>query len=191
MDTGTAILDAALALLEAHGPGGLTTRAVCDAVGIKSPTLYHHFGDKDGLEQALVRRGLTDFMRRKQQAPASDDPLDQLRAGWDVALEFALKRPALYALLAHHARLEPALVEDAYALMQARVQRLVDMGRLRGPVDATARTIWAASQGALSLVQRRLPRKEIEATSAVLFDAVIRELAQAPGGASPRRPGGS
>lgn len=189
MDTGTAILDAAAALLEAQGPNGLTTRAVCDAVGIKSPTLYHHFGDKDGLERALIRRGMTDFMSRKQQALASDDPMDQLRAGWDVALEFALKRPALYALLAHHARLEPALVEDAYALMQARVQRLVDMGRLRGPVDATARTIWAASQGALSLVHRRLPRKEIEATSNVLFDAVIRELAQPPVAAATRRRG--
>ena len=185
MDTGTAILDAASALLEAQGPGGLTTRAICDAAGIKSPTLYHHFGDKDGLERALVQRGLSDFMRRKQQAPASADPLDQLRAGWDIALEFAIKRPALYSLLAHHARLEPALVEDAYAVMQARVQRLVDMGRLRGPVDATARTIWAASQGALSLVHRRLPRKEIEATSNVLFDAVIRELAHTPASVPP------
>lgn len=74
------------------------------------------------------------------------------------------------------------MVEDAYAMMQPRVQRLVDMGRLRGPVDVTARTIWAASQGALSLVHRRLPRKEIEATSNVLFDAVIRELAHTPAG---------
>ena len=177
MDTGTAILDAAAALLEAHGPQALTTRAVCEAVGIKSPTLYHHFGDKDGLERALIRRGLSDFMRRKQQAPASDDPLDQLRAGWDVALEFALKRPTLYALLVQHARLEPALIAESFALMQARIQRLVDMGRLRGPVDATARAVWAASQGALSLVHQRLSRKEIEATSDLLFRAVIRELA--------------
>lgn len=93
-------------------------------------------------------------MRHKQQAIASDDPLDQLRTGWDIALKFVLKRPALYALLAHHARLELALLEDAYAVMQARMQRLVDMGRLRGPVEATARTIWAASQGALSLCGR-------------------------------------
>lgn len=185
MDTGTAILDAASALLEAQGPAALTTRAICDAAGIKSPTLYHHFGDKDGLERALIQRGMADFMRRKQQAIASADPMDQLRAGWDIALEFALKRPALYSLLAHHARLEPALLDDAYAVMQARVQRLVDMGRLRGPVEATARTIWAASQGALSLVHRGLPRKEIEATSTVLFEAVIRALAQTPGGGDP------
>lgn len=178
MDKETAILDGALALLEAQGPGGLTTRAVCEAAGVKAPTLYHYFGDKDGLERALIRRGLTDFMRLKQQAKAMADPLDQLREGWDVALEFALKRPALYALLSQHARADPALIADAYALMQSRVQRLVDMGRLRGPVDATARAVWAASQGALSLVHSGAPRKDIEAVSDLLFEAVVGKLAQ-------------
>ena len=178
MDTETAILDAAATLLETQGPTGLTTRAVCEAVGIKSPTLYHHFGDKDGMERALIRRGMTEFMRRKQQAPASADPLDQLREGWDVSLEFALKRPALYALFAHHVRAEPALAADAYALMQARVQRLVDMGRLRGPVEATARVVWAASQGALSLVNLGLSRKDIQSVSNLLFDAVIEKLSR-------------
>jgi hypothetical protein len=64
--------------------------------------------------------------------------------------------------------------------MHSRVQRLVDMGRLRGPVDATALAVWAASQGALSLVHQRVSRKDIEATSELLFDAVIARLAQAP-----------
>jgi AcrR family transcriptional regulator len=178
MDTETMILDAASALLEVQGPGGLTTRAVCEAAGIKSPTLYHHFGDKDGLERALIRRGLADFMRRKRQTPASAEPLDQLRAGWDVALEFALKRPALYALLSHHARAQPAVIADAYALMHSRVQRLVDMGRFRGPVDAAALVVWAASQGALSLVHLGASRKDIEAVSDVLFKAVVEKLSQ-------------
>jgi len=178
MDTETAILDAAAALLEAQGPDGLTTRAVCEAAGVKSPTLYHHFGDKDGLARALIQRGLADFMQRKHKPPASADPLEQLRAGWDVALEFALKRPALYALLSQHVRAQPALVADAYALMYSRVQRLVDMGRFRGPVDLAARAVWAASQGALSLVQQGASRKDIEAVSDLLFDAVVEQLSR-------------
>ena len=176
MDNETAILDAALTVLEAQGPGGLTTRAVCEAAGVKSPTLYHYFGDKDGLERAVVRRGLADFMRRKQHSPAVDDPMDQLRAGWDVALEFALKRPALFSLLSLHVRTEPELVAEAYALMQSRVQRLVDMGRLLGPIDAAARAVWAASQGAIALVHLGASRKEIEAVSDLLFKAVVEKL---------------
>ena len=115
-------------------------------------------------------------MQRKRLPAASADPLEQLRAGWDVALEFALKRPALYELFARHARAEPDLVADAYALMHARVQRLVDMGRFRGPIDEAARAMWAASNGALSLLQSGASRKDIEATSGLLFNAVVREL---------------
>lgn len=178
METGTAILDAAAALLEAQGPAGLTTRAVCEAAGVKAPTLYHHFGDKDGLERALIQRGLAEFMQRKRTPPGSADPLEQLRFGWDVALEFALKRPALHALFAQHARNEPALLADAYSLMHARVQRLVDMGRFRGPVDPAARAVFAASQGALSLVHLGVARKDVEAASELIFNAVVNELSR-------------
>lgn len=178
MDTETTILDAASAVLEAHGPAGLTTRAVCEAAGIKAPTLYHHFGDKEGLERALVKRGLADFMQRKKSAQATTDPLELLRAGWDQALEFALKKPALYALFAQHVRARPALASDAYELMFSRVQRLVDMGRLRGPASSTARIVWAASQGALSLAHLEVSREDVEAASAVLFNAVVSELSQ-------------
>lgn len=178
MDTETEILDAAEALLEAQGTVGLTTRAVCEAAGVKSPTLYHHFGDKSGLERALIQRGLAEFMQRKRSPPASADPLEQLRFGWDVALEFALKRPALYGLIAQHAYIQPALVTDAYALMLARVQRLVDMGRFRGPVDTAARAVWAASQGALSLARQGTTRKDAEAVSELLFNAVVNELSR-------------
>lgn len=176
MDTETGILDAAEALLEAQGPAGLTTRAVCEAVGIKSPTLYHYFGDKSGLERALIRRGLDQFMQRKRAPQASADPLEQLRFGWDVALEFALKRPALYALIAQHALTQPTLIADAHSVMQARVQRLVDLGRFQGPAEDAARAVWAASQGVLSLVLQGTQRKMIEATSDLLFKAVTRQL---------------
>jgi AcrR family transcriptional regulator len=178
MDTATAILEAAAALLEAQGVAGLTTRAVCEAAGVKAPTLYHHFGDKEGLQRALIQRGLAEFMQRKRMPPASADPLEQLRFGWDVALEFALKRPALHALFAQHALTEPALLADAYALLHARVQRLVDMGRFRGPADAAARAVFAASQGAMSLVHHGEPRKNVEAASELIFNAIVNELSR-------------
>jgi len=72
---------AAAEVLERGGPAALTTRAVCEAAGVTSPTLYHHFGD--GLAAALVRRGMTEFMSRKRALQDTDDPMQLLRAGWD------------------------------------------------------------------------------------------------------------
>lgn len=175
-DTGQAILRAAAEVLERGGPDALTTRAVCEAAGVKSPTLYHHFGDKDGLALALVRQGIAEFMARKRAVPDSEDPLKQLRHGWDQAVDFALKRPALHALYMAQLRSQPQLAEEAYALLQARVQRLVDRGVFQVGVEEASRALWAACTGVLAVVDRFKSKREMEATSALLFDAVVARL---------------
>lgn len=178
-DTEERILAAAADLLERGGPAALTTRAVCDAAGVKSPTLYHHFGDKEGLSAALVRRGMAQFMARKRAAPLTDDPLQQLRSGWDEAVEFALRRPALHALYAAQLRHSPELAAEAYGVMRARVLRLVDRGVFRADVDDAARAVWAACNGVLSLASQGVAEREIRSTSELLFTAVVSRLRQA------------
>ena len=175
-DTEEEILRAAAEVLERGGPAGLTTRAVCEAAGVKSPTLYHHFRDKDGLAAALVRRGMAEFMARKRSVPDTDDPLQQLRAGWDQTVDFALKRPALHALYVEQLRTQPELANEAYAQMRARVQRLVDRGVFKAGVDEASRAVWAGCNGVLALIGTRLARREVEATSDTLFKAVVAQL---------------
>ena len=176
IDTETAILDAAAVLLETQGHDGLTTRAVCERAGVKAPTLYHHFGDKEGLERALIQRGLAEFMRRKRAPRGVEQPLQALRFGWDVAVQFALEQPALSALFARHVLAQPELVAEPYAVMRGHVQRLVDTGSFRPPVDAAARAVWAASQGVIALARPGARRKEVEETSELIFDAVVAAL---------------
>ena len=170
------ILQAAAEVLERGGPEALTTRAVCDAAGVKSPTLYHHFGDKNGLAAALVRRGLSEFMARKRAAPDTDDPMQQLRAGWDLSVDFALKRPALHALYMEQLRTQPELANEAYALTRARVQRLVDRGVFKAGLEEATRAVWAGCNGVLALAGAGLARRDVEATSRVLFEAVVARL---------------
>lgn len=178
-DTEEEILRAAAEVLERGGPAALTTRAVCEAAGVKSPTLYHHFGDKDGLAAALVRRGMAEFVARKRALPDTDDPMQQLRAGWDQAVDFALKRPALHALYVEQLRTQPRLGDEPYALMRARVQRLVDRGIFKIGVDEAARAVWAGCSGVLALTGSGLTRREVQATSDILFTAVVDQLSKA------------
>lgn len=175
-DTEQTILRAAAEVLERGGPAALTTRAVCEAAGVKSPTLYHHFGDKDGLAAALVRRGIAEFMTRKRAVPDSEDPLQQLRHGWDQAVAFALKRPALHALYMAQLRSQPQLADEAYALLQSRVQRLVDRGVFQVGVEEASRALWAACNGVLAVADRFKSKRDVEATSEILFDAVVARL---------------
>ena len=90
------ILQAALRLLETAGAQAVSTRTVSAAAGVQPPTIYRHFGDMQGLLDAAASAGFTAFVQAKAaQAPAGD-PLDQLRAGWRLHVEFGLNRPHVY-----------------------------------------------------------------------------------------------
>ena len=178
-DTETAIFRAAAALLETHGPAGLTTRAICAAAGITAPTLYHHFGGMDSLAMALIRQGRADYMSRRRAPSASQDLMKQLRTHWDDAVDFTFKRPHLYALLVEQAQHHPELLNETFAEMRALVQRLVDTGRFRVPLEEAARAILAAFNGVLSLRQwGTTSAREVAATSDLVFTALITELSK-------------
>lgn len=55
------ILSTALDLFAVKGYDATAVREICEAAGITKPTLYHFFGSKDGVLQALVRTGFLQF----------------------------------------------------------------------------------------------------------------------------------
>ena len=48
------ILDAAAELFTTRGYASTSTRAIAEAVGVRQPSLYHHFATKDDLLEALL-----------------------------------------------------------------------------------------------------------------------------------------
>jgi AcrR family transcriptional regulator len=176
IDNISVILDAAASLLESQGPTGLTARGVCEAAGVKAPTLYHYFGGKEGLERALIKRALEQFIQKKSMPPSSSDPLEQLKSGWDIAVEFAIEQPGLWQLYTQHAIEHPEVFSESYELMNMRVQRLVDLGIFQGPTDISSRAVWAACQGALALILQGHSHKDIKFTSQLLFNAITTQL---------------
>lgn len=51
-----AILTAATRIAQAHGYGGLNFRDLAADVGIKAPSIYHHFASKADLGAAVAKR---------------------------------------------------------------------------------------------------------------------------------------
>lgn len=93
------VIEAAAELLERGGRDAVTTRAVAEAAGLQPPAIYRLFGDKDGLLEAVAQFGFAKFVASKKVDPDPADPIDDLRAGWDLAVEFGLSNPALYTLM--------------------------------------------------------------------------------------------
>ncbi|WP_414171598.1 TetR/AcrR family transcriptional regulator [Clavibacter tessellarius] len=103
------LVDVAADLLRAEGRAAVTTRAVAEAAGVQAPTIYRLFGDKEGLLDAVAETEMTRFAAQKAvviraAAEGVVDAVDDLRAGWDATIAFALDNPELYALMSDPAR---------------------------------------------------------------------------------------
>jgi AcrR family transcriptional regulator len=175
------ILSAAIGLLEQQGVDGLTTRAVCDAAGVTAPTLYHHFGDKNGLVRAVVGEGVTEFMAMKRAQRVTNDPLADLRRGWDAWIGFGLERPTLFRLMIEAARSDPTLAQESFEHMKETVVRLEAANGLSVELSVAVQAVWAAASGMQALFLQGLEPVKIRATSRFLFKAVAAALT-APSG---------
>jgi len=93
------LLAAARTLLAERPEHEPTTRELYEAAGVSAPTLYHHFGDKDGLIEAVVDDAFTAYLERKRAVPSSGDQIADFEAGWDMHIAFGVENPALYAVM--------------------------------------------------------------------------------------------
>jgi AcrR family transcriptional regulator len=136
-------------LLARGGRDALTTRTVAAEAGVQAPTIYRLFGDKDGLIDAVAEHGYAAYLAEKQVHPAALDPVDSLRAGWDLHVGFGLANPALYALMYGDPRPGRTSTAAGHAeeVLQAQVRRLAATGRLRIAEHRAVNLIQAAARG--------------------------------------------
>lgn len=124
------ILDEALALFAAKGYESVAVQDVCQAAGLTKPTLYHHFGCKLGLLQAIVEEVYLDLLSRVEAAAhyTGDLPLTLYKLA-GAYFEFARQKPQAYRLLLS-LWLAPEKSESLAAVQswnQRQHQVLVDM----------------------------------------------------------------
>lgn len=154
VDVRERLLDAAEAQLNASPHQDVAVRAVCEAAGVGAPVLYRVFGDKNGLLEALVNRGFERYLSGKRSAPASDDPVQDLRAGWDSHVAFAVANPAVYRMLYSPTfATVPSAAAEALELLEKVLERCALAHRLRVDPDLAAQAIMATNVGvALSMI---------------------------------------
>lgn len=175
--TRTRLLDATAQLL-AHSPDGdVSTREVADVADVGVPTLYRHFGDKHGLVQAAVDHAYRAYLDSKRAVEPSDDPVADLRAGWDNHLAFAVDNPHVYRLLFGAAGSEHSDgIAESYALLVETLDRIAAAGRLRTSTEHAADVVMAASVGAAMSLLGRPARYTDRSSTTALREAVIADL---------------
>lgn len=175
MDTRTRILHAAADLLARSPEADVSTRAVCEAAGVGAPVLYRQFGDKEGLLSAVVDFGFEQYLAGKRAAKPSNDPVRDLRNGWDSHVAFALENPNFYRLMySPGLSTPPGAAAEAHGLLLAVLERCAAAGRLRVSPELAARMVMPANAGvALLLITRPAIYSDATEVSARVREAIV------------------
>jgi AcrR family transcriptional regulator len=176
------LLAAAQLLHESEG-GRVSTRAICERAGVQAPTLYHHFGSKQGLLEAVINYGFSQYVRATGEEAGGDDPIGAVGNGWDRHVRFGLEHPSFYVLL--YGRIQPGtpctLTGSAEAMLLELLTLAARRGLLRVPPADAAAQIAAANVGVtLSLIAQPEDERDLQLSSHVR-DAVLAAIV-APAG---------
>ncbi len=176
------ILDAARKLWKSGGDKALTMRAVAQAAGTTTPTVYQRFASRERLLLALLRYVQDDFVRLVKTCNSPEELCE-------CYLEFALKRPREYALFFGHqeelnqeARRQHHAPSAARPGVEAAKRRLAEwMGGTPDDYSQLHLALWSLMHGAAMLLISQSARdgmaNELRESSRHAVQALLKELA--------------
>jgi len=151
-----AILDATEFLLIESGGFDFSIRSLSKRCGYSAPTVYHYFGDKDGLVDALLEERVAVLADAIERVPVSGDALEDLRAVLRAFVGFSVEHPTFDKLMwtvssKGQTRTTPAM-ERLSARVRPPLEALAGSGRLGdGDVESAGQMIWALLHGLSAL----------------------------------------
>jgi AcrR family transcriptional regulator len=93
------IIDAAWDLVRAEGLAALNLRDLAAKVGMQPPSLYSYFDSKHAIYDAMFLQGNLELLTRYEALPEHNDPMEGLRAGGGLFVQFGVEDPARAQLL--------------------------------------------------------------------------------------------
>lgn len=172
-DARRAILEAAESVLADGGYESFSIRRLVERCGYAAPTIYHYFGDKRGLLDALLEERFGDMLRLIRRVPVSADPLDTIRARARAFVRFSLRNPTHYRILTSQrdASARPLqTAEDARGLLEQPWLQLIEQGRLAAAhLDLAQQSFFALLHGIISL---RSSRRDLEWSPVIVEESV-------------------
>lgn len=95
------ILQATIDGLTRLDPAALTLQRICRSAGVTAPTVYYHFGNKDGMIAAAIERLASDWVDMMDAAVSREGDLgltlEQAVAAWEATITAPNRPIAVFA----------------------------------------------------------------------------------------------
>jgi AcrR family transcriptional regulator len=147
-DLRTALVHAAMELLQEGGETDLSLRAVARRAGVSPAAPYRHYADREALVSTVAAVGYRELAERLAAAHSSPSTPEQLASVAIAYVQFALQRPALFRIMFT----EPCDRDNtervaATAAVSQYVRAIVQRTFPHADADALATAIWALVHG--------------------------------------------
>jgi AcrR family transcriptional regulator len=154
------ILNAGLEILREGGFTALSMRALAEAVGVRAPTLYDYFANKEDVLNELFLEGVREIREHFRPVLESSPPGAARIVGLGLAYrDFAVTNPVLFQLV--FGRIDSSYIpgeeqmqagHDLYLLLRDEVERAVMLGEFEPTdLDILSMTIWSSIHGITTL----------------------------------------
>ena len=176
-----AILDATEALMVESGSSDFSIRKLAGRCGYTAPTIYHYFGDKEGVVAALLEERFTRLLESVRQEKMGPDAVDNLRRMVQSFAEFGEQNPTFYRLVvagrSDGADRTPPAAEAARVLLEKPWVELAESGRLHcGDPRTASQSLWALLHGMTALRAARPEHDWADDLFEVAVDSLLRGL---------------
>ena len=142
------ILDVAQGLLRSQGEKGITLRAVADAAGTTTPTVYKRFPDKSAILLALALRARERYVKRQSQRKS-------LRSAAEGYLDWAVEHPHEYKLIYGPYWTKVFAIEMGRPGLEWLQEKLAELhGGGPQEYELAAAALWMLMHGAASLLSQ-------------------------------------
>jgi AcrR family transcriptional regulator len=180
-----AILDATEQLLIQSGGFDFSIRSLGKRCGYSAPTVYHYFGDKDGLIDALLEERVAGLADAIERVPTTDDALADLLAVLRVFVSFGAENPTFDRLMWTVSSKGESRTTPAMERLRARVGpplvQLAESGRLLGAdVESAGQMIWALMHGLSALRVIEPDHPWVPNLGERALETLMRGMTQAP-----------
>jgi AcrR family transcriptional regulator len=183
----TALVRAAMELLEESGETALSLRAVARRAGVSPAAPYRHYADREALVSAVAAVGYRELAEQLAAAHPAPSTPDQLASVAIAYVQFALERPALFRIMFG----EPCDRDNdervaATAAVSRYVRAIVERTFPHADAEALATAVWALVHGLAFL---HLDGKLDTSTPSLVADRITAAIeallvATSPGGRS-------
>jgi AcrR family transcriptional regulator len=137
------LLDVAEEQFAVHGYGGASIEVIAKLAGVSRPIVYDHFGDKEGVYIACLRRARGELEEMILQAASkARSSREMMEYGTAAYFEFVERRGQRWAVLFGGVELAGRAAEEVARLRFATVARIRDLIAAIAP-DADGATIEA------------------------------------------------